>query len=1192
MATIVPAVKTVSFKTPYTGKTFQQLTDQLLGRDGYLSGGFTSDDGSLITMQAATFVQRGIIAAMSDVASDIAVPTTGEPWFMIGGITDDDPDSGVAIAVTTDLGVAATSVILAYKVDGRWNSPVPVDVASAAIRNSEAGVEAGFGTLESYITFVNPDQVETISVFKGTLVDPVGNRRELGFDEANANAGVAAAVGPGRPHPTLYRTDHAVLRQCEPYSGSIQSLIGKTHGASTNFTNTTLDTVISPADRPAYWAFESGQLGQQYYAWGDNTSLKVQGGPAGEGFAAATLLTSGVIKAVELIGSRRGDGALIVVFVEGLLLKMATFDQSTGALIDAAVTLATTGVQISNPRIAFHNQVLHIVFQNAETPQQIYYMNCPVASSGFGTIGITPRYVAGSVTITNDTWPSIGVDRSGIVTVAYIQGSSTNEFGDLMVATIDQTGTTVDMDLAEAASDVGIDLFPVDATSIDVDVDGGYGAVATAMVNVRRTAVVVTPFDEVCVFTLGLSTGSAVDYLLLYRPEFDDAHGFKVLNLAPRGAFSTETLTGLAAVAGEQGDITVATKADITAGPATRIDLYALNPRPMELGRISLATVVSRTSIASQSAATGFTNLGIGKGPTGDVVVNYAINLTVVTSAGPALSGKAFAGHPKDVYLASWVVPPHADQPLPAGQDPGFQIYAPRPKRMSYPFLVGNQGSYQGYEALHQAAKEAALVGGDIVVRGGRHQVDSKLRFMGAVRGEGRAVLIVTNRIELGRDMTGVAVTISGNLLTSADSSLSTVRAGSAVVCATSGLHMVARNLGFDPATNLYRILLDNNTAGVPVGSPVSIYTAGLELENLTAIINLASPSVVSSLAVRYGYQARVRDLRLEGTNYFQMDNCLASMVDNIDVTGMANAGTDKSIHLTGGDDVIVRNARMADGKGRLTLDVSCQNIVLSGCHSDGADATQVIYDVIGTRTTPVFFSNCHGRFNGDVTDLMTNVGRRIRQPEAGGQLEFEDDNTRASAISDKGIKLTSTTDKDFNGSITDIITGAVNQRVRTAGDTMTGNLTLTGTAEVFQAVRLWKYWTPRLTTDSLPWGPDSCSEDGTHAYVNVGGQISVPVDLVVGDEVVDFSFNGGETGGIGPPYAVCTLVRNDNTGASFSVATFSWGGTGGPPYTYSFAHGTTFSHTVVDGSAYWIIIAASGLAHALVSAVGVRSGH
>lgn len=965
MAVTAAATKTVSFNAPYSGRTFQLAYEQLIGRDGYLAGGETSDDGSLVTTQIVTLVQRGIIATTKAATAAIPVPTATEPWFLVASIPDDDPASGVLITATADLNSALNAVVIAFKANGRWRNPRPVHAAAAAEHPGEVGIEQD---VEIDEVLDGSNNVTAISVYKGEVLDPDGVRRKLGFGPTTNNSAKVASLTPLRPHSTWHREDFALLRQTEEIGGSVVLAMGTARGdLDSVFTN--LDTVTAPAKRGGYFGRRGGSVGQQWWAWGDTTSLFIQGGPAGEAFAATSLLTgAGNINTTFIPGQRAADSAVILLYVDNLNLRIVSFNPTTGAQINAPVNLVADGGAVSHVKAVLdRNETLHITYEHDEATQQIYYMTCSIASLTFGAVGVSSRIVAGAATGTNDTWPSIGIDRKGVVTIAYIKGTGTNEHGDLIVATIEQ-GTTTASNLIEAADEVGIDLFvpatDLDTTSVHVSEHSGVGAVATAFLNLRRTAVVVTPHDEVLVFTLGLSTGTDVDYLLLHRPGFLEAHGFELINVLQR-LTTGRSFTGLAAYAGELGETILGLKST-EAGNTTRLYAVLLGPDPMVSGRLGGKSLQMNIEIESVVETSGFTDLLIGSGAGGSVVMNYVETLTTKTVEFP-VGRLSFAPHPRDICLGSWVVPPGAGA-APDGDSPQFEIFNTRPKRMNYPFLVGDGGDFQGFGSIYEAARQARRSNSDIVVRTGIYQlVAGNVQFMGGVRGDGRVVFRGTSSLIFGTGFDD-AVTVAGNVVAATVINWSRLRAGSVIDLDTSGKHTVIRNLGYHPGSGTYRVVVADNATGAPVGTNAVAYFAGLALENVTI-----AGEDTGTVVFTNGYQPRLRDLRFDGQTILSMANCLDAVLENLDFS-LIDAGGFDAVTLTGGDGCLASRLKFADGQSHIRIENDEQNPKLLYCSSDGADPTETVYNIAGSRTTPVLLLSCTGRVTGDAFTQLNPV--------------------------------------------------------------------------------------------------------------------------------------------------------------------------------------------------------------------------
>lgn len=1040
MTITAAAGKNPSFKSPYTGRTLQEIVEVILGRDGYLSGGSIADNGSTITIQPVSFVQRGIICTTKAAATGLAVPSLAEPWFLVASTPDDDPDSGVRFSVTTDLAAASSAVIVGYKSNGKWTNLPPINVVEAATDSAVSSLESLGGVREVRDASLN---VTSVMALKGSIVEPTGKHRSL--PAVGSNSAGAGSVTPAPPNPNAPRTDHIVLRQREQYTPELVHVIG---GAISNSPAALTLVASATATRASYFAKRGGAVDEQWWAWGDGSALKIKGGPGGEAFATATLLSgAGTVTDTWIAGQRASDGAVILLYVDGTNLKMVSFNPATGAQVDAPVALESLSNQILRPRAVLDSsERLHVTFQRIITTQQVYYARYAVVTgSDFGDADVSPRIVAGVDSGTNDTWPSIAVARDGTVTVAYSKGTGTNQHGDLMVATIDQSGNTTNLHLILAATDVAID--PGDG------IVEGSGAVSTAFLNFRRPIVVVTPHDEVYVFVLGLSTGTDVDYLLVHSPDFSASHGFDLINAF--GQFETGfSATALSAAAGEQGEVYLAYKLTGAAN-ATKIHELTLNTGLLDGGYTGGPSYLHSEEFVDTTESSGSTDINVRPGPLGDFIVNYMLGTSVTSSQRSPLSRLSPAHHPNDIYFGSWTVPAGTGATLEA-DDKKFEIFNTRPKKMNYPFLVGNGGDYQGYSALHDALEQARPFGGDVVVRPGRHHMlAAGLLYSGvSIIGEGRAILVADNEdgalIAGSNSALSLDVTVSGSVVSSEDANFLRAKPGDIVwFIDENRYHTVLRNLGYDSIAEEFKILLEDDATGAPDAGAesMSIYSSGNRIENLTIVGNQ-----VPAINLLNCYQAVIRNIRFEGSpaavageNFMlSVYNCHQPLLDGMDFTGMKTVQADILVQLEQGNGAVIRAARFADGKGVLAVDSSCKNVHLVGCSSDGADATKVIYDFGVTRDTPVFMTNCEGRISGGAVALgylLTNIGARLRLPEGGGTMSFEDDNTRASTITDDGIKLSSTGHKEFDGTSKDVITEAVNERVKVGGDTMTGPL-------------------------------------------------------------------------------------------------------------------------------------------------------
>ena len=1046
MATVA-ASKTISFRSPYTGATFQGFSGLLVGRDGYISGGQTTDDGVTITVEPTTFVQRGlVVSSLADAA--IPVPVAAEPWFVIAATPDDDPDSGALFTVTTDLAMAAASVVVATRANGAWVNPSAVNIAGAAERASDAGGEVDLGI---YDVKSIGGSVNSIAAYKGLVVDPSGRRVRLRNDSANSARALSAT--PPRPNIWFDRDDHVVLRQVEPFSAEMKTVIGGAIGASA--AAITLDSGAGVTGA-SFFAKRGGSVAEQWWAWGNAADLNIKGGPAGEAFGVTTLLSGTSISQTWVAGQRASDSAVVVLYVDDLDLRMVSFNATTGVQIDAPVTLESLPGQTSHVRATLDkNERLHVVFEHDEGPRhQVYYTKVGIALSPlFGVADVTPRIVNGSDSGLNDTWPSIGVDRKGAAFVAHIRGAGFDEFGDLVVVSLDPEGDPVTEDVVSASGDIGID--DGDIGPFGTIAFPGRGAVQTPMDNLRQASVVVTPHDEIYVFTIGYTAGLR-RFVLAYGPGFDLEHGSKALNVLPRLVDNDYGYVTLAADAGEAGEIFLALKREDLVSTETTLEAVTLPTPLLTSGRMS--TPLWKEGIDLAGSVDAFDNLHVRRGPTGEFVVSYRLGTAGKTRQCAAYGSPAAGGlglltwpipqrHPKDLYLGTWSVPKDSAAVI-DGFGKRFQIFNARPKKMNYPVLVGQNGDYQGFNSIAEAWTAVSHQGGgEVVLRSGIHRAPSGLNLYGggvSVRGEGSAVVIAESADGFGTTggfSGGCTVSVSGNVVAETlGDDLKVVRAGDVIELDTSGRHAVLRNLGRD-VSGFTALLLEDNDSGAPVGTTAWHYASGVRFENLDIRLLVSAPTAWGILAAN---RPILRNVTLSGptTGGIVFNECLDLLIDGLDLRDVVNTDADNSLFIDDSPGGVIRGVRLADGKGKLEL-ANTEHLTLIDCTTDGADPTKVIYNILN-RTTPLLMTNCSGRISAAPADLayvITNVGKRIRQPEGGGALELEDDNTRASSITDDGIKLTSGSHQEFNSTTKDVVTAAVNERVRVAGDTITGVL-------------------------------------------------------------------------------------------------------------------------------------------------------
>ncbi|MBW2691029.1 MAG: hypothetical protein JRE57_00165 [Deltaproteobacteria bacterium] len=1072
MAVTVTSNKTVSFRSPYAGETFQRLAEKVLGRDGYLGGGLTTDNGSIIGVALFSVVQSGIVADSLEAVVGLPVPTAAEPWFVLASIPDDDPDSGIVVSVTTDLTLAQTGVIVAYKTNGSWQNPRAVDAAAAAQNAAEVGLEAGFAAT---LGVDGSGFLNQLDVATGRVVDPDASRRDVA-PEAGESAKVASALPP-TPHEAYVRNDQLVLRQRESFSPALTVLRGSTLTGSSYTPRVTI-AASGTATRPSFYGRPGGTLNQQWWAWGDGNDLHILGGPAGGGFADPNpYLTSGAITGCWIAGQRPADDAVILLYMDGTALKVLAFDDAAGTVAEAPVTIGATELPNAIVRpsgVLDSSGRLHLVVEHDDgTEQQIYYAKIETATAVFGTAAIAPRIVAGANTAKNDTWPSIGVDRFGTAHIAYITGTGANEYGDLVYAQINNAGTLVDG---------AVNTYLVGSAAAE---DLGAGFINEVYDDFRKPSIVVTPHDEIYAAVLGSPNGGAgVEDVLLFSPAFRARIGWDLFVVrTAAGGFLACGLTS-----NDQGGMALVDFAQN--GPPVDVVLSAIDTVPAPEGRLAGTVLVSNFLVQETLTLDPHVPVSIGSG--GDVVVSLHTGSAGVSERREIFRGATgpvpptpteYAVHPQDVVLKTYRVAGSATGVVPVSDGvfaSTFEVFNTRPKRLNYPILVGDEGDFQGYDSLDRAIMEANRVGGEVVLRAGRHvlrasvQISSSMSICGdgmayldaVTEGTGKALLI-------GKSTTWTP-TITANKVVFPALAIGVIhpRAGDFVELTGgggTGFHRIAQvtDLGTTGITVIVDDAYGATTGTPPAGTAIAHYPTGFRIENLCINAGVVATGAADIIRVERSFQMVLRNLAFVGshTNVGGTPGApiafgtksIMPLIEQIDFTQF-NAPTGHYAINFGEpsgfvESPMTRHCRLRDGGPKIMVGNGCTYPQFEFIHADGSDPTATIIDVEidGGRATPIYVVNVEGRIAGDEDDLaviQTNVGRRVRVPEIydttdDSGLELEDGNTRASTIVDKAIKLTSSTHKEFDGVSKEVITDAVNERLLRAGDTMSGTLTM-----------------------------------------------------------------------------------------------------------------------------------------------------
>ena len=1019
---ITAARKGVSSRSPYTGKTFQELTENIVGRDGYLSGGSASDDGSFITIEPFRMVSRGIIGE-SIANSVVDVPVLSGPWYIVASLADDDPDSGVVVQSTRSLEVASTGVVIATKTGDVWRNPSSVDVRGAAGKAVEVGVENGFSstyqnTGDAYDGTDGTTVVEKIRSNKGLLV--TGDGKRIVSEGVTGQSARQFEETPPSASTLGNRTDKIVMRELEPFTRAPEYLVGGTHSGTSGRV-----AMGTASWQPGYYGERKGTKDEQWWVWADGSDIHVYGGTGGGGptdFGDVNHVLAGGTKLYPIIAGRRdSDGALVVLYVDTANLFMVSFSATTGAIVDAAASIESlpNGIGRINAVLDQDDDV-RIVFEYADVTRQTWMMRASVAVATFGASTMTPDYVQRSgATGDEELRPQIRVCRNGISHICYLSGASISYGTSIVYVKLDSNNALISAESFLVASDVGIPGAQ--------DEDGLQSAgVYNRLYNFSMT---LTPHDEVYAAVEAKNTGETFrTALLLFSPELAVRTGFGMVLVEDNSAYRMRDV-GMTHT--DDGGL-IASLRHFGASLEQGIYVFHLDSQPGKNG--TLANLIKNVDEVAGEPTTSTTDplLLTEMGPAGELAHAWRIGTSVERLHTPGWEGELSDGHPKDTLLHSVNIPLHATELI---EEQGLQLFNARPKGLNSPVIVGDGGDYQGYDSLRKAIDVVSRSGGGtVIVRCGCHEG-------GTLDLPHNVSLIGENGATIAGDVslygTTVAATVIGNIIE--DSTVvppSSTEPGSWVLmtgAGNTGWHQIAKRLR-NRSDGGYRVqLMDAPGAIAPVGDGAIFYASSVRIENLT---------IDGQFTVRRTRDSLIRNITLtkQSVTIFTGQANFDCKFEDFDLRPTVATGLLCNVYE--GDGNTYKNFVFEDDEGYFEFKDTEQNITLLGGRGDHTNpAAAQTWRAVGTRTTPIYAVGTEGPWfpSGNEDLIISTVGRLVSTAEGLGAMKLGDDGTRAAT---GPLELTGAT-AAFNGATPQVIADSINERLLKAGDTMTGDLTM-----------------------------------------------------------------------------------------------------------------------------------------------------
>lgn len=977
--------KTVSFRSPYIGRTFQHLVDLLQGRDGYLAGGEVTEAGGLLTVAPYAFVQDGVVCEESEDTTGISVPAGPEPWFVLASISDDEPESGITLVATGDLTqVLGGNVVIGYKTNGVWRNPRSMSIDATQRQSAaEPGSESGF-TPYPQRGGAAPVRITDVGVSGGRLVGPAGERKSFGTPPAEPMAAfdtnslglMRDGVAMGFP-----RTDYVVFRENEDGTGGFVHVYGNAQGMGGTDGSAVLDEAgVSGGINMHVSGTLAGSWGargdrSRWHAFGVGADLYVAGfDHASDTTVSPGLLQNGstAVTSVEIAGPN-SDGDLVVLYADGATIQVLTF--SPGA--SPAVTNGPVALVVPDPspdstqgfshiRAALGpGDVLHVVAEedvdSGAPDKNVVYLKATASATGpFGaSLHAGVRFVSGS----NDTLPTIALDRRGHVHIAYTTGVLDNHFGTLRYVELDAQVNEV---VAVSPNDFGGNADPYDPAGLSTE----------TFDDVSHPHVLVTPHDEVYVVALGYPNGGASrSEVVVYSPSFARRFGgIELIHLSQVFGYESTPVekTSLAAFVDDFGAIFLGVSS-ANGLYFARLDTDVVGDGVV--GRSYLEDPTIHDSTLCDGAVTGITELRLTPSGLGGAIWGYVSASSIVRVTGQRARGRRPTFHGKDVPVACFEAATRADAATVIPDEASFRASTIR-KGTGATIVVGEGGDYGGSSGLVEALGEAARTGADVYVKGGQYIAGNPITIPGGtkLRAERNAELYfpgfnttvgewVTMGFPFGTGIPGSVIAGEENVLVlgaALTGATQHIRPGDAIVLDT------------DP-TNFNQVVqvLDSNRIAMQNTFPVTggdfytVYASNVDMSGVAVhydnddgggvVINQLRHSRIAGL-----YRDNLVNLSVAGITATGCESCVFEKMD----FGTGHSQPEPGLSMEGGYGNVVQQCSFGDTGGHLSVANTERRLAVSSC--------TVTKD---SALTDVVYHFSPGRVPGDVVQLVNSAG-------------------------------------------------------------------------------------------------------------------------------------------------------------------------------------------------------------------------
>lgn len=378
--------KHIKFAAPYRSATFNDRSDLVMGLNGVLSGGETSDSGGIATIQPVIFVQNGLIVEI-DTSTNATIPAgLTAPYYIAIAVSSSVEVLSEVITPTfvkSPEDITSDTVLIA-KFDGQeWTQEPKVSIFEVIEeierRTDELKLNGISRGLE--VTVNGPD----LDVAPGSLIDQQG---QIYTTRETRTLTPTADDVDG-----LDRIDEIIYRRPDDGSGrvgQIKYVTGQTFDATdtvsvlhetqigdTSKVNEASKVIVDPSNNKSFLFYKED------YADRAVIRMATADDDMSSTAAAVTVSSAGIDKFDVVFNP---SGTIELVYTKGTDLFYKRLDQS-GADLVSELNIHAAGLTVTNPKVVTVNSgttfFIHVVYELevSGSEHDLYYVRLSSAGA-------------------------------------------------------------------------------------------------------------------------------------------------------------------------------------------------------------------------------------------------------------------------------------------------------------------------------------------------------------------------------------------------------------------------------------------------------------------------------------------------------------------------------------------------------------------------------------------------------------------------------------------------------------------------------------------------------------------------------------------------------------------------------------------------------------------------------------------